>query len=312
MISVSCQSIARSEAEADAPASRTAGQIVVYTDWLWFREVQFTSVFVTVLQTQILLGVVTGAAFFLILHGNVTLARRLATREALVVADDLPGLPSPEILQPHLGRLTLPVSVTLALFAGWLGTGRWGLVLKALNPTPFGIRDPPFDQDVAFYVFRLPLWSSLYGWLMGVLVCLGSRRHRRVFLHPGHSGLPGGVSMSRRASGHLLVLAALLLLLKAAGYRLAMFDLLFSERGVAFGAGWLAARSERPRTSVRLSPRPLVQRQQGQPAPLALRPRLSVAHRVRDEGAIAGVIPESSSPSTKLGQLHSQLFGTFT
>src|SRR5207249_8021336 len=93
MISVSCQSIARSEAEADAPASRTAGQIVgVYPDWLWFREVQFMSVFVTVLQTQILLGVVTGAAFFLILHGNVTLARRLATREALVVADDLPGL----------------------------------------------------------------------------------------------------------------------------------------------------------------------------------------------------------------------------
>jgi len=63
--------------------------------------------------------------------------------------------------------------VTLALFAGWPGTGRWELVLKALNPTPFGIRDPLFDQDVAFYVFRLPLWSSLYGWLMGVLVVSG-------------------------------------------------------------------------------------------------------------------------------------------
>src|SRR2546428_76959 len=139
----------------------TAGQIVgVYTDWLWVREVQFTSVFVTVLQTQVLLGVVTGAAFFLILYGNVTLAWRLATRETLVIADDLPGLPSPEILQPYLGRLTLPVSVTLALFAGWLGTDRWELVLKALNPTPFGIWDPLFDQEVAFYVFRLPLWSS--------------------------------------------------------------------------------------------------------------------------------------------------------
>ena len=92
MISVSCQSIARSEAEADAPASRTAGQIVgVYPDWLWFREVQFTSVFVTVLQTQILLGVVTGAAFFLILHGNVTLARRLATREASWSRTTFPG-----------------------------------------------------------------------------------------------------------------------------------------------------------------------------------------------------------------------------
>jgi len=291
----------------------TAGQIVgVYTDWLWFREVQFASVFGTVLQTQVLLGVVTGAAFFLILYGNVTLARRLATREALVVADDLPGLPSPEILKPYLGRLTLPVSVTLALFAGWLGTNRWELVLKALNPTPFGIRDPLFDQDVAFYVFRLPLWTSLYDWLMGVLVVSGLAVIAVYFCTRGIQVSPGLVSISRRARGHLLALAALLLLLKAAGYRLAMFDLLFSERGVAFGAGWLAARSERPRTSVRLSPRPLVQRQQGQPAPLALRPRLSVAHRVRDEGAIAGVIPESSSPSTKLGQLHSQLFGTFT
>jgi len=247
MISVSCQSIARSEAEADAPASRTAGQIVgVYTDWLWFREVQFTSVFVTVLQTQILLGVVTGAAFFLILHGNVTLARRLATREALVVADDLPGLPSLEILQPCLGRLTLPVSVTLALFAGWPGTGRWELVLKALNPTPFGIRDPLFDQDVAFYVFRLPLWSSLYGWLMGVLVVSGLAVIAVYFCTRGIQVSPGAVSISRRARGHLLGLAALLLLLKAAGYRLAMFDLLFSERGVAFGAGYSDVHAQLP------------------------------------------------------------------
>ena len=33
-----------------------------YTDWLWFREVQFTSVFVTVLQAQVLVGAVTGVA----------------------------------------------------------------------------------------------------------------------------------------------------------------------------------------------------------------------------------------------------------
>jgi uncharacterized protein len=225
----------------------TAGQIVgVYTDWLWFREVQFTSVFVTVLQTQVLLGVITGAAFFLILYGNVTLARRLAPREALVVADDLHGLPSPAILQPYLGRLTLPVSVTLALFAGWLGTNRWELVLKALNPTPFGVRDPLFDQDVAFYVFRLPLWSSLYGWLMGVLVVSGLAVIVVYFCTRGIQVSPGAVSISRRARGHLLVLAALLLLLKAAGYWLAMFDLLFSQRGVAFGAGYSDVHAQLP------------------------------------------------------------------
>ena len=47
------------------------------------------------------------------------------------------------------------------------------LVLKALYPTPFGIRDPLFDRDVAFYVFQLPLWSSLYSWLMTVLILSG-------------------------------------------------------------------------------------------------------------------------------------------
>jgi len=225
----------------------TVGQILgFYTDWLWFREVQFTSVFVTVLQTQVLLGMVTSAAFFLILYGNVTLAWRLATREALVVADDLPGLPNPEILKPYLGRLTLPVSVTLALFAGWLGTDRWELVLKALNSTPFGIRDPLFDQDVAFYVFRLPLWSSLYGWLMGVLVVSGLAVIAVYFCTRGIQVSPGVVSISRRARGHLLILAAILLLLKAAGYRLAMFDLLFSERGVAFGAGYSDVHAQLP------------------------------------------------------------------
>jgi uncharacterized membrane protein (UPF0182 family) len=42
------------------------------------------------------------------------------------------------------------------------------------------------------------------------------------------------------------VLAALLFLLKAAGYRLAMFDLLFSQRGVAFGAGYADVNAQIP------------------------------------------------------------------
>jgi uncharacterized protein len=225
----------------------TAGQIVgFYTDWLWFGEVQFTSVFVTILRAQILLGVVTGVAFFVILYGNVVLAWRLAPRGALVVADDALGLPSPEILRPYLRRLTLPVSMTLALLAGWLGTDRWELVLKALNPTAFGIRDPLFDQEVAFYVFRLPLWSSLYGWLMGVLILSGLATIAVSFCTRGIQVSSSAVSISRQTRGHLLSLAALLLLLKAAGYRLAMFGLLFSERGVAFGAGYSDVNAQLP------------------------------------------------------------------
>jgi uncharacterized membrane protein (UPF0182 family) len=226
----------------------TAGQIMgFYADWLWFHEVQFTSVFVTVLQAEILVGLVTGLVFFALLYGNVALAWRLAPRDVLMVVDnDALGLPRPEILEPYLQRLALPVSAALALLASWLGTDRWELVLKALNPTPFGIRDPLFDHDVAFYVFQLPLWSSLYGWLMTVLILSGLAVTAVYFSARGIQISPGGVAISPRARGHLLGLAALVFLLKAAGYRLAMFDLLFSQRGVAFGAGYADVHAQLP------------------------------------------------------------------
>ena len=225
----------------------TAGQIVgLYTDWLWFREVQFTSVFLTVLQAQVLVGMVMGAVFFLILYGNVIVARRLSPRETLVAADDVEGLPSPEILDPYVRRLAFPLSVLVGLLVGWLGADRWELVLKALNPTPFDIRDPLFDQDVAFYVFSLPLWNSLYGWLMGSLVVSGLAVIVVYFCGRGIQLSPSGVSISRGSRGHLLVLAALLLLLKAAGYRLAMFELLFFQRGVVFGAGYADVHAQLP------------------------------------------------------------------
>ena len=223
------------------------GQIVgFYTDWLWFHEVGFTSVFVTVLQTEVLLGVVAGAAFFLIFYGNVILARRLASRDVLVAVDDATGLPSPEVLDPYLRRLAFPVSVIIALFVGWLGTDRWELVLKALNPTRFGVRDPLFDQDVGFYVFRLPLWNFLYHWLMGSVIVSGLAATAVHLCTRGVQILPTGVAISRRARGHLVGLGALLLVLKAAGYRLAMFDLLFSQRGVAFGAGYADVHAQLP------------------------------------------------------------------
>lgn len=149
-------------------------------------------------------------------------------------------------LVPLLHRLALPVSLLLALLVGWRGTGHWALVLKALHATPFGFRDPLFDQDVAFYVFRLPLWNALHGWGMGVLflasllvivVYLGTRSIQAT---------PGGLTMARQARGHLLALASLLLLLKAVGYRLSMFDLLLSQRGVAFGAGYTDVHAQLP------------------------------------------------------------------
>src|SRR5581483_5260583 len=226
----------------------TAGQLVgLYTDWLWFREVGFTSLFATVLRTKALVGAITGAAFFVLFHANVALARRLGRGKAFLVTwDEAQGLPSPEVVAAVLSHLALPLSVALAVIAGWLGTDRWEVVLKALNPTAFGIQDPLFERDVAFYMFGLPLWTALYAWLLTVLV-LSALAAAAVYVGTGGiQVLPAGISVSRAARAHLLALAAVGLGLKAAGYRLAMFDLLFSQPGVAFGAGYADVTAQLP------------------------------------------------------------------
>src|SRR5258706_129623 len=106
----------------------TAGQIVgFYTDWLWFGEVQFTSVFVTILRTEILVGLVTGVAFFVILYGNVALAWRLAPRGTLVLAGRRPRAAksrNPEAVPP-------PADVTSEHDAGSPGRLAWNGPKKA-------------------------------------------------------------------------------------------------------------------------------------------------------------------------------------
>ena len=74
----------------------TGGQILgFYIDWLWFREVQFTSVFLTVLPDAGPPRGGHGLAFFLILYVNVLLARRLAPRDALVAVGRRPRAAQP-------------------------------------------------------------------------------------------------------------------------------------------------------------------------------------------------------------------------
>ena len=222
------------------------GLVRLYTDWLWFQEVGFAAVFATVLKTQVLLGLVIGLAFFIVLYANAVVARRLGPRDVLVVVDDSLGLPSQEILEPYLRTLILPVSLVFALIAGWQAAGKWDLFLRALNSVPFGTSDPLFGQDIGFYVFWLPVLKYLYGEGM-VALALAVLAAAGIYLcNRGLRISPQGPWLSPGARRHLLALAGLLLLLKAYGYRLDVYDLLYSERAVAFGAGYADVNAQLP------------------------------------------------------------------
>jgi hypothetical protein len=215
------------------------GQTVsYYTDWLWFKEVGFTQIFATTLTVKVLLAFLSGGCFFLLIYLNVKAAAQRLRGVRFVDQENIIELPSPELIDPLLRRVLLPGSLVLGFFAAPQGAGQWESLLLFFNAVPFDIKDPLFSLDIGFYVFRLPILNSLRHWLgISVTVTLAATAFTYL-LYRGIQVTRRGLTFSRRAKVHLLCLVAWVLAIKAAGYFLDAFDLLYSSRAVAFGAGY--------------------------------------------------------------------------
>ena len=62
------------------------------------------------------------------------------------------------------------INAVVSFLIGLSASSEWEAALLYRNAQPFGVRDPIFQRDVAFYVFQLPLWRRGLGWLLVVLV----------------------------------------------------------------------------------------------------------------------------------------------
>jgi uncharacterized protein len=223
------------------------GQLIpLYTDWLWFQEVGFSQVFTTLLTLRGWLVIGVAAAVFIFLFLNLSLAVRSAPPDVLWELEDQLGLPGRAILEPLVRRLLVPVLSVIALLAGLRASGAWDTLAEYLHATPFGRTDPLFGRDLGFYFFVLPFWRLLYGWALGltlgalVLTTLVYVLQRSVVLTARGPRLAGG------ARTHLLVLGALVLLVRAWGFWLDRFELLYSPRGLVFGASYTDVHASLP------------------------------------------------------------------
>lgn len=211
-----------------------------YLDLLWFKDLQFEGMFWTQHLTRWGLRLATWLFFFLFLFVNFLLTRRcilsfpnLALRERLMAGGYL------RFFTPRfLAGFFLILSAFLSfVFSGYTG-GHWMNLLRFIHAAPFSSSDPIFGQDIAFYVFKLPLYRFVYDFLMAaVVISLVLAGIIYLIMNAPLAGrrwiLPAGGGL-----GHLSVLLAAVFALKAWDYRLKQFELLLSERGVVFGAGY--------------------------------------------------------------------------
>lgn len=225
-----------------------------WTDLLWFASVGYEDVFLLRYQA----GFLAFAAFFFVFlaFGAVNLAIALRPRVVPRVVE-VGGL-QPELFTPR--RVTLLLLVPSFLF-GLAAGGQWDELLRFLNATPFGATDPLFGQDVAFYLFTLPVLDFVRGWAMlaVVLVAAGvvaAYLARGAFdvATGGFEDLRGGaralLAVARPVRAHLSVLGALFLVLVAFGYQLERYDLLFRAEAVLTGAGFTSVNARIPALTV--------------------------------------------------------------
>ncbi|MDN5762752.1 MAG: UPF0182 family protein [Microlunatus sp.] len=189
-----------------------------WTDWLWYRALNFGTVFSTMLLTRTGLFVVFGVIMAVLVGGNAVLAYRLRSKTRL-------GPPtSPlleryrELLDARLVWVVLGGALLVGLFAGGAAAGQVETYLAWRNGTQFGITDPKFGLDIGFFVFDYPWWRFIMSFLFTGLVFSAIVAAAVHYITGGlrFSGAMRGSSAAAQA--HLSILVGLAVLIKGIGY----------------------------------------------------------------------------------------------
>jgi uncharacterized membrane protein (UPF0182 family) len=207
-------------------------------DWVWFGAQGYRVVYKNILFSQIGLSGLGGIGFIALVGANVFVARAVAKRYGYRVfhgAIELPGLDR----FAEAFRWVVWLAVLLVGYAvGQWSSLHWQDYLLAGHSVPMHQADPIFHIDLGFYLFHLNYhWFLYHLALVIVIFCLISAG--AVYLLEGGVWVtPRGPNVAPAARTHLMALGALLFLLLAYRARLAMYSLLYSSRGLVYGAGY--------------------------------------------------------------------------
>ena len=209
-----------------------------YTDWLWFGEVGYQQVFLTIVQSEASLFTIAFvvSVVWLVVHlrlalGSVGEGRPLfTTNQGMEVA-----LPGRRQLRTIASAIAMVLSGLIALYA----SSQWETWVTWRHAVPFGQADPILGRDVAFYVFTIPFVQFVRG-LAQTLVVMAALGAGGLYVLSGSltPGFPSILSMTPAVRRHLSLLAALFFLLLAGGAWLDRFGLLVHPAGVIYGASY--------------------------------------------------------------------------
>lgn len=204
----------------------------------WFKEVGYLNVFFTKLIAISKLFVPIFILYFCVIAIYLFTLRKSIR--------SLVGDTKFKSVKKYFLLLNLVISI---LGAGATATTQWYKILQFTNAVPFGEVDPIFNKDISFYVFKLPLVQSLFSTaisliiilvLITVIIYLALGFKDKIYQNKDNViNINSKTYGIRRFAGkQLAVLASVLSLLIGCSYLLKSYNLVYSTRGVSYGAGY--------------------------------------------------------------------------
>ena len=134
------------------------------TDWMWFGDLGYTSVFWKKLLTELEILI----PVFVV----VTLLTRFYLRT--LKTGYFRKIESHEI--PNAKRMNGISWIIAILFGAGMGlyasAGTWLIFLKSMNATDFSLKDPLFNLDIGFYIFQLDCLDRVNEIVLGGIIGL--------------------------------------------------------------------------------------------------------------------------------------------
>jgi uncharacterized protein len=215
-----------------------------YVDALWFDSLGYAGVFWTRINLQALTFVVFSLITFAAVYGAF-LALKPARFDQLIGGRILINQQWVQLpIEPVLKLAALGLSIAIAIANGASMMASWTTFALFWDAPPdSSMLDPIFGRPLGFYLFTLPAWQLIAGWLLtvGVIVCLtagvfvlATARARGVV----ERGF--GAAQIRLWRGLSITFAALLLIIALHVY-LGRYERLFEDNTIFAGVGYTDA-----------------------------------------------------------------------
>jgi uncharacterized membrane protein (UPF0182 family) len=213
--------------------------VKIYTDWLWFGELRQSAVFARMIGVRLTLFFGMGLLFYLFSHLNFWIAWRLNESRPRLRGLDPDREQISRIARSVLKRMVWIAPIVLALPMGASAAGQWAQYLQFTHGVAVGTRDPVFNLDIGFYLFRLPFLNFLVTWSLAAVALTAAGvavlHYSSGALDFLATNLPTYAPYVRR---HLLALAGCFAAIYAGQYWLGRYDLLTADNGFFTGGGY--------------------------------------------------------------------------